>query len=105
MALLMIMRGRIVLKERSVPFEVARTGKGLSLRIELPGKPLEYSVDCPCLEPLELLGLFLPALEGELGEIEGVFVEEASEKMGERKPHSPLKSLRRFLSNGGHTTP
>ena len=54
MALLMIVRGRIVLKERSVPFEVARTGKGLSLRIELPGNPLEYSVDCLCLEPLEL---------------------------------------------------
>ena len=37
MALLVIMRGRMVLKGRSVPFEVARTGKGLSLRIELPG--------------------------------------------------------------------
>ena len=101
----MIVRGRIVLKERSVPFEATRTGKGLSLRIKLPGNPLEYSVDCPCLEPLELLGLFLPALEEELGEIEGVFVEEVSEKMEERKPHSLLKSLRRFLSNGGHTTP
>ncbi|ASJ01686.1 hypothetical protein [Thermococcus gorgonarius] len=72
----MIVRGRIILKECSVPFEVSKTGKGLSLRIELPEKPLEYSVDCPCLEPLELLGLFLPALEEELGEVEGVFVEE-----------------------------
>ncbi len=106
MALLMIVRGRIVLKERSVPFEVARTGKGVSLRIELPGNPLEYSVDCPCLEPLEFLGLFLPALEEELGEIEGVFVEDVREKRGnKREPHSLLKSLRRFLSNGGHTTP
>ncbi|WP_297491488.1 hypothetical protein [Thermococcus sp.] len=56
----MTMRGRMVLKGCSVPFEVARTGKGLSLRIELPGNPLEYSVDCPCLEPLELLGIFCP---------------------------------------------
>ena len=106
MALLMIVRGRIVLKERSVPFEVTRTGNGLSLRIELSENPLEYSVDCPCLEPLEFLGLFLPALEEELGGIEGVFVEEVSEKRGEEgKFHSLLKSLRRFLSKGGHTTP
>lgn len=102
----MRVRGRIVGERGAFPFEVLKTWEGISLKVELPGEPFEYSTDCHCLEPLELLGLILPALEEEVGEIKGVFVEEVSEKReGEGKFHSLLKSLRRFLSNGGHTTP
>ena len=102
----MLVRGRVVGAKGVATFEILKDRKGISLKVELPGKPLVYSTDCHCLEPLELLGLFLPALEEELGEIKGVFVEEVSEKReGEGKFHSLLKSLRRFLSNGGHTTP
>ncbi|WP_040681382.1 hypothetical protein [Thermococcus zilligii] len=92
----MIVRGKIILEELSVPFEVSKTRKGLSLRIGLPEKPLEYSVDCPCLEPLELLGLFLPALEEELGEIKGVLVEEA---VGEGVGGKLTERLRKLLKN------
>ncbi len=81
----MAVRGRLILKKTTIPFEITKDGERISLRIELSEKPLEYSVDCPCLEPLELLGLFLPVLEEELGEIEGVFVEDVGEK-GELTP-------------------
>ncbi len=83
MTLLMIVRNRIVLKEGYVPFEVRRTRKGLSLRIELLGKPLEYFVDCPCFGLPEFLRLFLPALEEKIGEIKGVFVEKIEESTRE----------------------
>ncbi|WP_457741837.1 hypothetical protein [Thermococcus sp.] len=77
----MLVRGRIVGKSGTARFTAERTSKGVSIRVEFPGgEPLEYSVDCPCLEPLELVGLLLPAFEERLGEIEGVFVEEVEEK-------------------------
>ncbi|WP_461863447.1 hypothetical protein [Thermococcus sp.] len=85
----MAVRGRLILKKTTIPFEITKDGERISLRIELSEKPLEYSVDCPCLEPLELLGLFLPVLEEELGEIEGVFVEEVREKRGEKGELTP----------------
>lgn len=75
----MRVRGRIVGERGAFPFEVLKTGEGISLKVELPGEPFEYSTDCHCLEPLELLGLILSALEEELGEIKGVFVEEIEE--------------------------
>ncbi len=85
----MAVRGRLILKKTTIPFEITKDGEKISLRIELSEKPLEYSVDCPCLEPLELLGLFLPVLEEELGEIEGVFVEDVREKRGEKGELTP----------------
>ncbi len=90
-------KGRIKRKKTSVPFSGEKNDRGVCIRIEFPGSPLEYSIDCPCLEPIELLGLLLPAVEERLGEIEGVFVEEVEDK---KKTHS-LKSLLRFLSKGG----
>ncbi|WP_048152225.1 hypothetical protein [Thermococcus cleftensis] len=97
---MMLVKGKVVAENGTFPFEVLKTDGGVSLRVELSGEPFEYSTDCNCLEPLELLGLLLPALEEEIGEIKGVFVEEVVE--GEKKGvHSFLKSLRRFLSKGG----
>ena len=77
----MLVRGRVVGAKEVATFEVLKDRKGISLKVELPGKPLVYSTDCHCLEPLELLGLFLPALEEELGEIKGVFVEKIEESV------------------------
>ncbi|KUH34748.1 hypothetical protein APY94_00795 [Thermococcus celericrescens] len=76
----MLVRGKIVGEKFTAPFEILKTGDGISLRVELPGEPFEYSTDCHCLEPLELLGLLLPAIEEEIGEIKGVFVEDVEEK-------------------------
>ena len=96
----MLVRGKVIGEKVTAPFEILKTGDGISLRVELPGEPFEYSTDCSCLEPLELLGLLLPAIEEEIGEIKGVFVEEmVEEKKG--KIHSILNSLFKFLSNGG----
>ncbi|MCD6525214.1 MAG: hypothetical protein J7K48_09575 [Thermococcus sp.] len=76
----MLVRGKVVGKEGTARFEVKKSKKGISLRVEFPdGEPIDYSLDCPCLEPLELLGLLLPAIEERLGEIETVLVEEAVE--------------------------
>ncbi|BAD84744.1 hypothetical protein TK0555 [Thermococcus kodakarensis KOD1] len=97
----MIVRGRILGAGVVAPFEVRKDERGLYVRVELPDKLFEHSIDCPCLEPLEFLGLLLPALEEELGEVKGVFVE----KVEKEKHHSLLKSFLRFLSKGGHTTP
>ncbi|WP_367884183.1 hypothetical protein [Thermococcus sp. JCM 11816] len=100
----MIVRGGRILGAGVVaPFEVRKDERGLYVRVELPDKLFEHSIDCPpCLEPpLEFLGLLLPALEEELGEVKGVFVE----KVEKEKHHSLLKSFLRFLSKGGHTTP
>ncbi|ASJ09468.1 hypothetical protein A3L11_09590 [Thermococcus siculi] len=72
----MLVRGRVVGTSYTVSFEILKDKKGVYLKVKLPDNPIEYSVDCPCLEPLELLGLFLPALEEEIGEVQGVFVEE-----------------------------
>ncbi|WP_456420469.1 hypothetical protein [Thermococcus sp.] len=96
----MLVRGKIIGERVTAPFEILKTRDGISLRVEISGKPFEYSTDCSCLEPLELLGLLLPVLEGEIGGIKGVFVEEAVEEE-KGKTHSILKSLRRFLSKGG----
>ncbi|NJE02760.1 hypothetical protein E3E27_01145 [Thermococcus sp. MV11] len=96
----MLVKGKVVAENGTFPFEVLKTEGGVSLRVELSGEPFEYSTDCNCLEPLELLGLLLPALEEEIGEIKSVFVEEVVE--GEKKGvHSFLKSLFKFLSKGG----
>lgn len=87
----MIVRGRILGAGVVAPFEVRKDERGLHVRVELPDKPFEYSLDCPCLEPLEFLGLILPALEEELGEVKGVFVEGVeAEKPG---PVQRLKKL------------
>ncbi|MFA4646154.1 hypothetical protein P8X24_02600 [Pyrococcus kukulkanii] len=77
----MLIKGKIVGKKGVAHFEVQKDKKGMMLKVELPeGEPLNYFVNCPCLEPLELVGLFLPTFEEHLGEIEGVFVEEIEEK-------------------------
>lgn len=68
----MIVRGRILGTGVVAPFEVRKDERGLHVKVELPSGPFEHSIDCPCLEPLELLGLLLPALEEELGEVKGV---------------------------------
>ncbi|NJE47579.1 hypothetical protein E3E35_09255 [Thermococcus sp. GR7] len=93
----MLVRGKIVGKNYSAPFVVRKDKGGVSVTVELGDEDFTYSIDCPCLEPLEFLGLLLPSLEEELGEIQGVFVEEVKEE----KSHSRLKSLLRFLSKGG----
>ena len=73
----MLVRGKVIGERGIARFEAVKDGKGVTVRAEFPeGEPLEYSVECPCLEPLELLGLLLPAFEERLGRIEGVFVEE-----------------------------
>ncbi|MEO2152701.1 MAG: hypothetical protein ABGW50_08610 [Thermococcus sp.] len=77
----MLVRGKVVGKSGTARFEVKKETGSVTLRAEFPGgEPLDYSVDCLCLEPLELVGLLLPAFEERLGEIEGVFVEEVEEK-------------------------
>ncbi|WP_148881977.1 hypothetical protein [Thermococcus aciditolerans] len=88
----MLVRGKIIGESVRAPFEILKTEDGISLRVELPSEPFEYSTDCSCLEPLELLGLLLPAIEEEIGEIKGVFVEEVVE---DRNPL--LKRLRKIL--------
>jgi len=88
----MLVRGKVIGEKVTAPFEILKTGDGISLRVELPGEPFEYSTDCSCLEPLELLGLLLPAIEEEIGEIKEVFVEEVVEEKS-----SPLERLRRIL--------
>jgi len=89
----MLVRGKVVGKNGTAHFEVKKEKGGLMLRAEFPdGEPLDYSVDCPCLGPLELVGLLLPAFEERLGEIEGVFVEEVVE--GKR---SVLERIRELL--------
>lgn len=76
----MLVRGKVVGKEGTARFEARKGEEGISLRVEFPdGEPIDYSIDCPCLEPLELLGLLLPAIEERLGEIDAVIVEEAVE--------------------------
>ena len=77
----MLVRGKVVGKKGTARFEVQKERGSVTLRAEFPeGEPLEYSVDCPCIEPLELVGLLLPAFEERIGEIEGVFVEEVEEE-------------------------
>ncbi|WP_258084106.1 hypothetical protein [Thermococcus thermotolerans] len=88
----MLVKGKIIAENGTFPFEVLKTGRGISLRVELSEEPFEYSTDCSCLEPLELLGLLLPAIEEEIGEIKGVFVEEVVEEKS-----SPLERLKRIL--------
>lgn len=79
--LLMLVRGKVVGKEGTARFEVQKSKEGVSLRVEFPeGEPIDYSVDCPCLEPLELLGLLLPAIEEHIGEVQDVVVEEVEEQ-------------------------
>ncbi len=80
----MLVRGKVVGTNYTAPFEVFKDKNGVSLRVELPGKPFEYSTGCHCLEPLELLGILLPAIEEEIGDIKGVFVEEIEESARER---------------------
>ncbi|EEB74350.1 hypothetical protein [Thermococcus sp. AM4] len=88
----MLVRGKVVGKNGIAHFEVRKEKGGLTLRAEFPdGEPLDYSVDCPCLEPLELVGLLLPAFEERLGEIEGVFVEDIEEEK------SVLRRIRELL--------
>ncbi|CAI1493435.1 conserved protein of unknown function [Thermococcus nautili] len=88
----MLVRGKVVGKNGTARFEVKKAKGGLTLRAEFPGgEPLDYSVDCPCLEPLELVGLLLPAFEERLGEIEGVFVEEVVE--GKRSVLGRIRGL------------
>ncbi|NJE53703.1 hypothetical protein [Thermococcus sp. 21S9] len=88
----MFVRGKVVGKKGIVRFEVKKAKGGLTLRAEFPdGEPLDYSVDCPCLEPIELVGLLLPAFEERLGEIEGVFVEEVVE--GKRSVLGRIREL------------
>ncbi|HDZ36305.1 MAG TPA: hypothetical protein ENH81_05285 [Thermococcus sp.] len=88
----MLVRGKVIGENLTAPFEILKTGEGISLRVELPGEPFEYSTDCSCLEPLEFLGLLLPAIEERIGEIEGVFVEDVVEEKS-----SPLERLKRIL--------
>ncbi len=77
----MLVRGKVVGKKGIARFEVQKERGSVTLRAEFPDEePLDYSVDCPCLEPLELVGLLLPAFEERIGEIEGVFVEEVEEE-------------------------
>ena len=77
----MLVRGKVVGKKGIARFEVQKERGSVTLRAEFPeGEPLEYSVDCPCIEPLELVGLLLQAFEERIGEIEGVFVEEVEEE-------------------------
>ncbi|WP_457742634.1 hypothetical protein [Thermococcus sp.] len=77
----MFVRGKVVGKEGVACFEVRKEKGSITLRAEFPdGEQLDYSIDCSCLEPLELVGLLLPAFEDRLGEIEGVFVEEVEEE-------------------------
>lgn len=78
----MLVRGKIIGGNGVAEFEATKDRKGITLRVEFPeGEPLEYSVNCPCLEPLELIGLLLPTFEERLGKIEGVFVEEVFERL------------------------
>jgi hypothetical protein len=93
---MMLVKGKVVAENGTFPFEVLKTDEGVSLRVELSGEPFEYSTDCNCLEPLELLGLLLPALEEEIGEIKGVFVEEVVEE----STQSLLGKLKRMFSRG-----
>ena len=88
----MLVRGKILGENLTAPFEILKTGDGIFLRVELPGEPFEYSTDCSCLEPLELLGLLLPAIEEKIGEIKGVSVEEVVEEKS-----SLLEQLRSLL--------
>ncbi|CAD5244527.1 hypothetical protein [Thermococcus camini] len=88
----MLVRGKIIGEKVTAPFEILKTGDGISLMVELPGKPFQYSTGCSCLEPLELLGLLLPAIEEEVGEIKGVFVEDVVEEK-----RSPVERLRGVL--------
>ncbi len=77
----MIVKGKVVGERGIAKFRAEKNGKIVKVKAEFPeGEPLEYSVGCPCLEPLELVGLLLPAFEERLGKIEGVFVEEVQEK-------------------------
>ncbi|AIU70692.1 hypothetical protein TEU_10300 [Thermococcus eurythermalis] len=89
----MLVRGKVVGKEGTARFEARKGEEGISLRVEFPdGEPIDYSIDCPCLEPLELLGLLLPVIEERLGEIDAVIVEEAVE---DRK--SVLDKIKKLL--------
>ncbi|NJE01456.1 hypothetical protein [Thermococcus sp. JdF3] len=93
----MLVRGKVVGERGVARFEAVKDGKGVAVRAEFPeGEPLEYSVECPCLEPLELVGLLLPAFEERLGKIEGVFVEEVVEE----GTQSLLGKLKRMFSRG-----
>ncbi|WP_456453277.1 hypothetical protein [Thermococcus sp.] len=78
----MLIKGRIIGINGSFPFTAGKEGERIELRVELPDGPLEYSVECSCLEPLELLSLLLPSIEDKAGEIRGIFVEEAVEDGG-----------------------
>ncbi|NJE76877.1 hypothetical protein [Thermococcus sp. ES12] len=97
----MLVKGKIVGEKATVPFEVHKDKDGIEVRVDFPDEEFRYSVDCNCLEPLEVLGLLLPSFEENLGEIRGVFVEEVVEETEGKRGHSLLKSLRRFLSKGG----
>ncbi|GAB6135026.1 hypothetical protein [Thermococcus prieurii] len=88
----MFVRGKVIGKKGIARFEVRKEKGGLTLRAEFPeGEPLDYSVDCSCLEPLELVGLLLPAFEERLSEIEGVFVGEIVE--GKKSVLERIKDL------------
>ncbi len=77
----MLVRGKVIGKEGTARFEVKKGKEGISLRVEFPdGEPIDYSLDCPCLEPLELLGLLLPAIEEHIGEVQDVVVEKVEEQ-------------------------
>ncbi len=94
----MLVRGKVVGKRGVARFEVRKEKGSVTLRAEFPdGEPLDYSVDCPCLEPLELVGLLLPAFEERLGEIEGVFVEEVEEERSVLGRIKELLGVKRLL--------
>ena len=61
----MLVKGKVIGEKVTAPFEILKTGDGISLRVELSEEPFEYSTDCSSLEPLELLGLLLLAIEEE----------------------------------------
>lgn len=93
----MIVKGKVVGERGIAKFRAEKDGRIIKVKAEFPeGEPLEYSVGCPCLEPLEPVGLLLPAFEERLGKIEGVFVEEVQ---GKKSPKSLFERVRKFLKS------
>ncbi len=77
----MLLRGKVVGKNGTARFEIRKDKDGMLLWAEFPnGEQMDYSIECPYLEPLELLGLLLPAIEEHIGEVQDVVVEEVEEK-------------------------
>lgn len=58
----MLVRGKIAGNKASVPFTARKDKKGVEIKVDFLDEEFTYSVDCPCLEPLELFGLLLPSL-------------------------------------------